>query len=78
MFSRISMLNVFSTDSFLTAGADVVVTVSYQISIKCLVTHLSVTKDEAFSLLKKSVQLAKQACDEVQQETGNTQTSFFI
>ncbi|XP_060573759.1 uncharacterized protein LOC132731578 isoform X2 [Ruditapes philippinarum] len=56
--------------SFLKAGADVILTVSYQAFIDGFMKHLSITEDEAIGLIKKSVYLAKQACKEVAQETG--------
>lgn len=56
--------------SFLKSGADIVVTVSYQASLDGLIKHMSVSQDEAYKLIKKSVELAKQACQEIAHETG--------
>jgi S-methylmethionine-dependent homocysteine/selenocysteine methylase len=56
--------------SFLRAGAELVVTTSYQAWIQGLVQHQGITEDEAFNLIKKSVQIGKQACLEVAEEQG--------
>ncbi|KAK3096171.1 hypothetical protein FSP39_024012 [Pinctada imbricata] len=46
------------------AGSELVVTASYQASVDGFKKHLGVSEDEALSLLKKSVHLAKEARSE--------------
>jgi S-methylmethionine-dependent homocysteine/selenocysteine methylase len=67
----------FEICSFLRAGADVILTVSYQAFIDGFMKHLGITEDEAIGLIKKSVYLAKQACKEVALETGKHLFNFF-
>jgi homocysteine S-methyltransferase len=46
------------------AGANVAITASYQASIPGLIKHLDLSENDAKSVVKKSVELAKQARDE--------------
>ncbi|KAF0314386.1 Homocysteine S-methyltransferase 1 [Amphibalanus amphitrite] len=46
---------------FIEAGADVVITASYQASVQNLQQHLQLSVDEAISLMKDSVTLAREA-----------------
>lgn len=55
---------------FIEAGAEIVVTGSYQASIEGLVEHAGVTEEQAYSLIKSSVELAQQAARESSQITG--------
>lgn len=57
--------------SFLYAGSEIVVTTSYQASVKGFMEHLCCSEDHAFGLIQNSVHLAKQACDEVAKEKGS-------
>lgn len=43
------------------AGADFIITNTYQASVEGFVEHLAVTPDEAYKLIVRAVQLAKQA-----------------
>lgn len=56
--------------NFLRAGAELVVTASYQASVHGFVEKLGVTEQKAIDLIKNSVHIAKQACKEVSQEKG--------
>ncbi|GFS03518.1 homocysteine S-methyltransferase [Elysia marginata] len=56
-------------DYFL-AGADVVVTATYQAFVDGFVKQFGVSKEEASEFLKKGVELAKEARDEAEIETG--------
>lgn len=58
--------------NFIEAGAEVVVTGSYQASIEGFVKHAGVTEEQAYSLIKKSVELAQQAAQEANKITGYT------
>ncbi|XP_045201371.2 uncharacterized protein LOC123554973 isoform X2 [Mercenaria mercenaria] len=60
--------------SFLRAGAEIILTVSYQASIEGFMKHLNITEEEACGLIKKSVYIARQACKEVAQETGREES----
>lgn len=48
---------------YFSAGADVIITNTYQASIAGFVEHLGVTKDEAYALMVRAVELAKRARD---------------
>jgi S-methylmethionine-dependent homocysteine/selenocysteine methylase len=56
--------------SFIVAGAEIVVTGSYQASIEGFVKHSGVTEEQAYNLIKKSVELAQQAAQEANKITG--------
>ena len=56
--------------SFLDAGADVIITASYQASPEGLSRHLSVSHEDALHLIGQSVAIAKQARTEYMQEKG--------
>ena len=43
------------------AGADVLITNTYQASIKGFMEHLGLTENESYDLIKSAVKLAKQA-----------------
>nr|CAH7721645.1 unnamed protein product [Callosobruchus chinensis] len=53
---------------FLRAGADVIITNTYQSDVDLFVKHLNVTKDEAYNLIKKAVELAQIAVQRYQEE----------
>ena len=61
------LLHIFR---FLEAGSAVIVTVSYQASIDGFMKHLAVSEEEAEKLMKKSVEIAKKACEEVSKDKG--------
>ncbi|XP_025835822.1 uncharacterized protein LOC112906227 isoform X2 [Agrilus planipennis] len=46
---------------FLRAGAEVIITNTYQASISGFVEHLNLTKEQSYDLIKEAVSLAKQA-----------------
>ncbi|XP_071527944.1 homocysteine S-methyltransferase YbgG-like [Panulirus ornatus] len=50
--------------SFLDAGAEIIITASYQASISGLCNHLQITQEEARKLMKLSVSLAQEAVQE--------------
>ncbi|VEN36751.1 unnamed protein product, partial [Callosobruchus maculatus] len=52
----------------LSAGADVVITNTYQSDVDLFVKHLNVTKDEAYNLIKRAVELAQTAVKRYQEE----------
>lgn len=56
--------------SFIEAGSEIILTGSYQASIEGFVKHAGVTEEQAYSLIKKSVQLAQQAVEEVSKVSG--------
>jgi homocysteine S-methyltransferase len=62
------------------AGANVAITASYQASIPGLVKHLGLNEADAKSIVKKSVELAREARDEyvTQQETGSVREKLFV
>jgi S-methylmethionine-dependent homocysteine/selenocysteine methylase len=52
----------YSSDLFsFTAGADVLITNTYQASIGGFVTHLGLNEEESYELVKTAVHLAKKA-----------------
>nr|CAI5830630.1 unnamed protein product [Callosobruchus analis] len=53
---------------FLRAGADVIITNTYQSDVDLFVKHLNVTKDEAYNLIKRAVELAQIAVKRYQEE----------
>jgi homocysteine S-methyltransferase len=55
---------------YLEAGADCIITASYQASIDGFVSY-GLTRQEAISLIRKSVDLANQACDEYMEGPEN-------
>ncbi|CAG2206201.1 BHMT2 [Mytilus edulis] len=58
--------------NFIEAGSEIILTGSYQASIEGFVKHAGVTEEQAYSLIKKSVQLAQQAVEEVSKVSGYT------
>lgn len=56
--------------NFLKAGAEIILTVTYQAWVSGFMQHLNISDEEAFELIKKGVSIARQACKEVAQETG--------
>ncbi|XP_041358055.1 homocysteine S-methyltransferase YbgG-like [Gigantopelta aegis] len=56
--------------NFLDAGSDVVVATSYQASLDGFKGFLGVTDEEAYRLIRNSVHLARQACEECTHATG--------
>ena len=59
------------------AGADLVMTNSYQASIGGFVEHLHLTKEESYDLIKESVALARTACERYQKEFPNSRKLIF-
>ncbi|KAJ8729443.1 hypothetical protein PYW08_001024 [Mythimna loreyi] len=53
---------------FLSAGADLVITNTYQASVEGFMEHLNVTAEEAVELIARAVQLAKRARDHYLEE----------
>lgn len=47
--------------SFFTAGADLIITNTYQASVGGFVEHLDVTPEQGYELILRAVDLAKQA-----------------
>ncbi|XP_008545696.1 homocysteine S-methyltransferase [Microplitis demolitor] len=67
---------VFQTHlDFLRAGADVIITNTYQASIDGFVQHLGLTKVESFDLITKAVDLAKQALEVYLEEIKDKEVS---
>lgn len=56
--------------SFL-AGADLIITNTYQASVDLFVKHLNVSEEEAYDLIKKAVQMAHTAVERFMQEFPN-------
>ncbi|KAJ3653766.1 hypothetical protein Zmor_013001 [Zophobas morio] len=63
---------------FLRAGADLVMTNSYQASIGGFVEHLHLTKEESYDLIKESVALARTACERYQKEFPNSPAPMIV
>lgn len=57
---------------FLRAGADVIMTNSYQACLELFVKHLNLTKEESYNLIKKSVELAQIARNRFTEEFPNS------
>lgn len=55
-------------DSYLEAGADIIITASYQASIEGFVEHCNKTVEEAENLIRSSVDIANQARDKFWQK----------
>lgn len=55
---------------FLRAGSDMIMTNTYQASVKGFVKHLGVTPEEGYALILRAVSLAKRARDEFLEESG--------
>ncbi|KAL3280667.1 hypothetical protein HHI36_003904 [Cryptolaemus montrouzieri] len=55
---------------FLRAGADVIITNTYQASVDGFMKHLQMTEEESYNLIVESVTLAKTAVEKFQQEFG--------
>ncbi|XP_059048785.1 uncharacterized protein LOC131844018 [Achroia grisella] len=53
---------------FLRAGADIIMTNTYQASVGGFVKYLGVTPEEGFSLIQRAVKLAQRACDTYMEE----------
>jgi homocysteine S-methyltransferase len=62
------------------AGANVAITASYQASIPGLVKHLELSENEAKAIVRKSVELAREARNEyvAQQEAEGVNKSLFV
>ncbi|XP_028401419.1 uncharacterized protein LOC114524517 [Dendronephthya gigantea] len=58
--------------SFLLSGANIILTASYQASIDGFCRYAQCTREKATSLIKKSVLIAKESCEEFIQETQKT------
>ncbi|CAB3978659.1 Hypothetical predicted protein [Paramuricea clavata] len=57
--------------SFLHSGANIILTDSYQASIEGFCRHAQCTSEAAISVIKRSVSIAKEACQEFLEETQN-------
>ncbi|GFO48835.1 homocysteine s-methyltransferase-like protein [Plakobranchus ocellatus] len=55
---------------FFLAGADVVVSATYQAFVDGFVKQFSISEEEAYALMRKGVELAREARDEAELETG--------
>ncbi|KAG5898988.1 hypothetical protein JTB14_004707 [Gonioctena quinquepunctata] len=53
---------------FLRAGADLIITNTYQADVQLFVKHMNMTEDESYNLIKQSVKLAKTAVDRYLEE----------
>ncbi|XP_062600672.1 homocysteine S-methyltransferase YbgG-like, partial [Saccostrea cucullata] len=51
--------------SYLEAGADTVITVTYQATVEGLKKYLGITTEKAVELIKSGVKLAREACQEM-------------
>ncbi|KAK7869121.1 hypothetical protein R5R35_006587 [Gryllus longicercus] len=58
---------------FLRAGADAIITNTYQASISGFMKHLDLSEEESKHLIKKAVYLAKKAYDKFVEENGSLQ-----
>ncbi|KAJ8310805.1 hypothetical protein KUTeg_012670 [Tegillarca granosa] len=56
--------------NFLDSGSEVVVTASYQASVDGFCKHAKVTEEKAIELIKLSVELAREVCNEVTAQSG--------
>ncbi|CAH1117476.1 unnamed protein product [Phaedon cochleariae] len=63
---------------FLRAGADLIITNTYQANVDLFVKHLNLTENEAFDLIKKSVSLAKTAVDRYLKEYPEARTPLVV
>ncbi|XP_030759701.1 uncharacterized protein LOC115885043 isoform X3 [Sitophilus oryzae] len=63
---------------FLRAGADLIITNTYQADVDLFVKHLNVTKEEAYNLIKKAVELAKIAVERYMQEFPNARRPLVV
>uniref|UniRef100_A0AAR5Q3K4 Hcy-binding domain-containing protein n=1 Tax=Dendroctonus ponderosae TaxID=77166 RepID=A0AAR5Q3K4_DENPD len=63
---------------FLRAGADLIITNTYQASIGLFVKHLNLTEEEAYALIKKSVELAHTAVERYLQEFPDAKKPLIV
>lgn len=57
---------------FLRAGADLIMTNTYQASVGGFMEHLKITEDQSLALIEKAVDMAKIACDRFMADYPNT------
>lgn len=69
-FFFLSIIYPLSNISFFTAGADVVVTATYQASIDGFVKQYKMSEDEAKTVIQDLIKLAQRSRDEAAQVTG--------
>ncbi|KAM3959379.1 uncharacterized protein ACR2FA_009054 [Aphomia sociella] len=60
---------------FLRAGADIIMTNTYQASVGGFIKYLGVTHEEGIALIHQSVELAKRACDTYMEECQDSITT---
>jgi S-methylmethionine-dependent homocysteine/selenocysteine methylase len=71
----------FSPNFLFTAGADVLITNTYQASIGGFITHLGLNEEESYELIKTAVHLARQAQSiymEEENSDGDVFCSLFL
>jgi S-methylmethionine-dependent homocysteine/selenocysteine methylase len=68
----------FSTNLLFAAGADVLITNTYQASIGGFVTHLGLNEEESYELIKTAVHLARQARSTYMEEEGSDGILFYV
>lgn len=59
-----------------TAGADVILTNTYQASISGFVEHLNLTEKQSLDLIKSAVKYAKTACEQFLEEFPDSSKAY--